>query len=130
MSNQTRYISELKPIKTHIELCYKCKCGCIHWVESRLLKHSKYQLECWCGKVLIIPQTKAKVIYHENTIINSNTNNNFNSNSVKQAFRILRNQGFTLNETNEMMKNIEKDVDITKESVETIIRKALQTIEV
>jgi len=108
----------MKIVKTYIELCFKCKCGGIQWVDSKYLKQG-YVVECFCGR-----KVKVKPIYVKASI--KKDGNGVRNDKLTHLQSILRSQGYSSKEIEYMLKSIIMDkTDTTAD----LIHKALQTLE-
>ena len=89
----------VKPKATHIDVCFECECGCIHWLDYKYVKKG-YEIECYCGKVLEIPPTNLEQ-YTVNKLIEPN-------NKLK---KILLAQGFDKTEINKVLPFVKQDTE-------------------
>ncbi len=107
------------PFKHDVNLWYRCECGCVHCVESRLVKY-KYKIECYCGKILKITPINVGVNYTNKKIINS---------KLSPLEIMLRNtlklQDYTINEINQMLRGVKMEGNLSE-----ILKEVLSNVSV
>jgi hypothetical protein len=112
----------MKPTDYELQLCYKCKCGRIEWVDSKRLKYP-YEVDCWCGETFIIPPTTVRVVLGSPKQARSTSQTNP---SILQKLKAtLKGQGYTSVEVNRMVSGLVID---TKD-IGLLVKKALQNYE-
>jgi len=99
-------MKSIKPCNYHLELCFKCSCGCTHWVEARHLKSQKF-IECWCGKKTRIEQTKYQVVTVSQGKVDNTSSKRF------KLVQFLKNQGYSKHEISKMISNLDWNASLT-----------------
>lgn len=98
-----------------VDICFRCECGCIHWINKKCLKQG-WTVECYCGISSYI-----KPIQLDVSVSNQNSPRLDTSLSDKVS-KVLRSQGYTLKECNQMVGCIEFDTD----NIGELVKQALQ----
>lgn len=113
----TTTIKISKPVEYDIDLCFKCPCGCIHWVNFKRLKKG-YDLDCYCGKVLKIEPMRVVPSY-----LSNQTKANESSQARKKVCRILAKQGYDKAERKVMVNGLNFDIKNIAELVKLALQK-------